>query len=99
MDTVYSITIFDTRDEMDHEGVIPDALWPEAWAAYERMVREAVEAAFPGVDVEIRQEPSTRGVIVRADSDDTREAEWEAEVAASTAFQSWCEWVSKTIPA
>ncbi len=99
MDTVYSIKIFDTRDELDHEGVIPDALWPEAWATYERMVREAVEAAFPGVDVEIRQEPSTLGVIVRADSNDTREAEWEAEVAASTAFQSWCEWVSKTIPA
>lgn len=89
---VYSITICATRDELDHEGVIPDAKWAEAWGQYESMMRGAAAAMWPSVEVDVSEQPSVHGIVCGADDGQSAEAEFGQ--VADRVYERWCEWVS-----
>lgn len=91
---VYSITISVTRDELDHEGVIPDANWPEAWECYANMMRGAAAHRFPGAEITVSEQPSTRGIICGVDDGQSAEAEAELGSVAERVYEIWCGWVS-----
>ena len=91
---VYSIKISVTRDELDHEGIIPDANWPDAWECYENMMRGAAEAMFPDAEVSVIERPSTRGIVCGADDGLGAEAEGLFGPVADRIYGLWCGWVS-----
>ena len=91
---VYSITISATRNELDHEGVIPDANWPAAWECYESMMRGAAVAMWESAEVEVIEQPSVHGIVCGADDGQSAEAEEEFGQAAGRVYEIWCEWVS-----
>lgn len=91
---VYSITISATRDELDHEGFIPDANWPDAWECYESMMRGAAAVIWPSAEVTVSQQPSTRGIVCGADDGQSDEAEAVFAPVADRVYGAWCEWVS-----
>jgi len=91
---VYSITISATRNELDHEGIIPDNRWAEAWQCYADMMRGAAAAMFAGAEVAVIEQPSTRGIVCGADDGLGAEAEAEFGPVADRVYELWCGWVS-----
>lgn len=94
MNKILGITINATRDEMDAEGIIPDANWQEAWDTFVNMMTGAALALFPDAEIEVIEQPSVQGITVVADTPDARDDDHDEMMdVAERVFEVWCGWV------